>query len=351
MAEPVHVALRPALRSLGRDQVCTLWPPSGLYTRQPRDAPGVCFGIWPDSVGIDSGGNDLPPLHPLIIHFPIALFVVAVLFDGITAFTQKDSLIPATRLLYLLGYLGTLAALITGDMLKDERSAMLPHGLLTLHEWLAITFAIWFSVLLVFRLRKHWYPSKPYAVVAVIGLGLLVAVGHTGGSMAWPSLKGSVALSGSTKSAVAANDGATNAANGTSAGATGSGAGTGGGASGSGAKTEAASGSTAGSGAKTGAASGSAAGSGGGTKTSSTPSSSSTVSSASTASQHLYQLGAQYFVQDCQTCHSLNMAEQYFGTDSKSQWTQVVETMQSYAGGAISNNQAQAIIEYVSQQK
>ncbi|QSO51701.1 hypothetical protein JZ785_23340 [Alicyclobacillus curvatus] len=321
----------------------------------------------------------MPPLHPLIIHFPIALFVVAVLFDGITAFTQKDSLIPATRLLYLLGYLGTLAALITGDMLKDERSAMLPHGLLTLHEWLAITFAIWFSVLLVFRLRKHWYPSKPYAVVAVIGLGLLVAVGHTGGSMAWPSLKGSVALSGSTKLAVAANDGATNAANVTSAGATGSGAGTGGGASGSGAKTEAASGSTAGSGAKTGAASGNTAGSGaktgaasgsaagfgaktgaasgsaagsrGGTKTSSTPSSSSTVSSASTASQHLYQLGAQYFVQDCQTCHSLNMAEQYFGTDSKSQWTQVVETMQSYAGGAISNNQAQAIIEYVSQQK
>ncbi|KPV44458.1 DUF2231 domain-containing protein [Alicyclobacillus ferrooxydans] len=262
----------------------------------------------------------MPPLHPLIIHFPIALFVIAVLFDGITAFTQKTSLLSATKLLYLFGYLGTLAALITGDMLKHQRAAILPHTLLTMHEWLAIAFAVWFTVLLTVRLRRYWEPSKPYAAMAIVGLLLLVAVGHTGGSMAWPSLKSSVAIRSTGNPNTSASTSSTNNTQPTTSGQL------------TGSANSAASSQN---NATSRTDSGNAAGVG--------------RSSSSSSSTSLVQLGQQYFVEDCQSCHSLGVAEQYFG-HPKSDWTTVVQTMQSYAGGAIPDNQAQAIIAYVSSQ-
>ena len=261
----------------------------------------------------------MPPLHPLIIHFPIALFVIAILFDGITAFTQKTSLLSATKLLYLFGYLGTLAALITGEMLKHQRAAILPHTLLTMHEWLAIAFAVWFTVLLTVRLRRYWEPSKPYAAMAIVGLLLLVAVGHTGGSMAWPSLKRSVAIRSTGNPNTSASTSSTNNTQSTASRLAGS------------SKSAASSPNNAASGADSGNATGVGS------------------SSSSSSSTSLVQVGQQYFVEDCQSCHSLGVAEQYFG-HSKSDWTTVVQTMQSYAGGAIPDNQAQAIIAYVSSQ-
>lgn len=129
----------------------------------------------------------MPPLHPLIVHFPIALYCVAVLFDGISTFTRKSTLHPATRVLMALSFLGTGAAILTGDWLKNARAKFLPHSLLFLHESLAIAFGAWLFILLLLRLRKSWRPSWTYLSLAGVGVLLLVLVGHTGGSMAWPS--------------------------------------------------------------------------------------------------------------------------------------------------------------------
>lgn len=145
----------------------------------------------------------MPPLHPMIIHFPIALFILAVLFDFITAYRVRHiprgdrkalrqeihMFDPATRLLMALGFVGALAAVATGEWLKVQRGALLPHTLLELHQTLAIVFTIWYGGLVFFRLQRRWIPSKLYLSCAVIGFFILVAVGHTGGTMAWPALK------------------------------------------------------------------------------------------------------------------------------------------------------------------
>lgn len=138
----------------------------------------------------------MPPLHPLVIHFPIALFCVAVLFDAISTFTKKPTLVAATRILMALSVVGTIVALITGEMLKAQRSGFLPSNLLHLHQTLAIVFCIYAVGIAAIRLRSAWRPSLGYLSLAVVGVGLLSAVGHTGGMMAWPSVTPPVAIAG-----------------------------------------------------------------------------------------------------------------------------------------------------------
>ncbi len=156
----------------------------------------------------------MPPLHPLVVHFPIALFCIGVLLDCITAYrlrgvpksdrhsTRAEIGVynPANRLIMILGFVGTLVAIVSGEWLKAQRGSYLPHGLLTLHQWLAFLFALWYAGILLLRLRRHWRPTKGYLALALSGVIVLTAVGHTGGTMAWPATH-AVSPSGLTGSA------------------------------------------------------------------------------------------------------------------------------------------------------
>lgn len=242
----------------------------------------------------------MPPLHPIVIHFPIALFIIVVIFEGIILFTGKTNLNSATRILTVFSFFGVSAALITGDLLKNARASFLPGQLLVLHETLAIIFTTWMLMLLTLRLRKSWKPSGHYFALAVIGVFILTAVGDTGGEMVWPSASTTVSLK-------------TNAitSNGPSI-----------------ASTTSAQPST----------------------TSNRPSNIKNPSSPPKVEQALFVQGGHFFVQDCQTCHSLAEPEQYIGSLTQSQWGQVVRVMQGYSHGAITDAQARAIVYFLSHQ-
>ena len=53
-------------------------------------------------------------LHLLVIHFPIALLSIAVLFDFLFYFTRRDDLIGASWWTMLFGVISCFAAVITG---------------------------------------------------------------------------------------------------------------------------------------------------------------------------------------------------------------------------------------------
>ena len=53
-------------------------------------------------------------LHLLVIHFPIALLSIAVLFDFLFYFTRRDDLINASWWTMLFGVISCFTAVITG---------------------------------------------------------------------------------------------------------------------------------------------------------------------------------------------------------------------------------------------
>jgi len=150
----------------------------------------------------------LPPipnwseLHPLVIHFPIALLLVAPLFiiAGILMNPQKGRpfLIAAFSLM-LLGTAGTFLAIATGEAAGQvaERTAAM-SAVLERHEDLAETTRIIFSVLTVIfatilflpRLLKRETTTAvarilPLAFLLFYGAGTVVLVNtaHNGGRL------------------------------------------------------------------------------------------------------------------------------------------------------------------------
>lgn len=59
---------------------------------------------------------DTQLLHPMIVHFPIALLIVGLLADAIGLFSKKEFYSKAGFYLLILGTLGVLAAYFSGDL-------------------------------------------------------------------------------------------------------------------------------------------------------------------------------------------------------------------------------------------
>lgn len=150
----------------------------------------------------------LPPipswteLHPLVIHFPVALLLVAPLFivGGIIISPQKGRpFLIAALLLMLLGTAGTFLAMATGEAAGEvaQRTPAV-SAVLEKHEDLAETTRIVFSVLtLIFaailflpRLLKREATGAvarilPLAFLLLYGAGavILMNTAHNGGRL------------------------------------------------------------------------------------------------------------------------------------------------------------------------
>ena len=55
-----------------------------------------------------------PNIHPMLVHFPIALWLTALLFWGLSFLSKGDSLFKVGRWLLYLGTLGAVATVFTG---------------------------------------------------------------------------------------------------------------------------------------------------------------------------------------------------------------------------------------------
>ena len=66
---------------------------------------------------------DTSHLHPMLVHFPVALIAVGFLFDLAYIFYKKEfCLSKAGFYLMILGTLGAIAAFTTGHLFTDEPS-------------------------------------------------------------------------------------------------------------------------------------------------------------------------------------------------------------------------------------
>lgn len=127
---------------------------------------------------------DTSHLHPMIVHFPIALLVVGFLFDAISLFVKKEFFSTAGFYLLILGTLGVIAAFLTGNYAGDgiSEAGSLKQALET-HEG-AAELALWLMVItavvrIALVIAKKYEGGFKYAAVFLFLLGVL-AIARTG---------------------------------------------------------------------------------------------------------------------------------------------------------------------------
>ena len=123
-------------------------------------------------------GLEADSIHPLTIHFPIALLTCAFLFDMGWFFLKKSSLRDAGFWCQIVGTLGLIPSIVTGFWTDESYGHMDdPFPIHTTHGSVQISVAILFLCLLIWRFREKWaLPDKPLLFVYLGLEGVLVAI-------------------------------------------------------------------------------------------------------------------------------------------------------------------------------
>jgi uncharacterized membrane protein len=123
--------------------------------------------------------------HVVLIHFPIALFIGAVVFDFFGEWTKQRGLATAAYYNLLAGAISTLPVLVTGLLAwQYQLEGQKLKGILLLHLVLATlsTVMIWLAWWVHFRARKRTVYLPSYRVaLELIGVGLIALTAHLGG--------------------------------------------------------------------------------------------------------------------------------------------------------------------------
>ena len=123
--------------------------------------------------------------HPVIVHFPIALFIASVVFE-ILAIWRKQPVLASVAYYNLLGAALSLPFTIAtglGAWQWQLEGARL-KGNLQLHLVCALTSAALILILCWKRWRLHARQNQPradYFVVLALGLMMITLTGHLGG--------------------------------------------------------------------------------------------------------------------------------------------------------------------------
>lgn len=130
-----------------------------------------------------------PHLHAMVIHFPIALLLVAFLSELIALFRKEQFFKTASLYLLLLGALGAIVAYVSGSYAGDGMTDGILQEPLEVHEdaalitlVLAITTALAKSAMFYLDYQKTW--AKWAVLLLFTGLvGSVARTGYLGGEL------------------------------------------------------------------------------------------------------------------------------------------------------------------------
>ena len=129
-------------------------------------------------------------IHPLFIHFPIALFSAAILFDVIFILTNKTQNMEVGWWVMLLALISSALAVVTGiidDKLIGHLGSVFP--LWKNHGWVQIVSIFIFLLIFIWRTKSpYFYQSYRlswiYIIISCLGVVLLFYGGHLGAKLA-----------------------------------------------------------------------------------------------------------------------------------------------------------------------
>ncbi|MFZ5877383.1 MAG: DUF2231 domain-containing protein [Nitrospirota bacterium] len=130
------------------------------------------------------------PLHPIIVHFPIALLSTAMFFEVLERAMKRDVLREAATWLLGLGFLGALAATASGILAEEAaEEAGVPERAIETHELFAFATLAVFATLLAIRWlqKKRRLPEFPgvFLAIGLVGVALIGLTGYFGGDLVY----------------------------------------------------------------------------------------------------------------------------------------------------------------------
>ncbi|MBI3812008.1 MAG: DUF2231 domain-containing protein [Nitrospirae bacterium] len=128
------------------------------------------------------------PLHPMVVHFPIALLSTAVIFEILGFLKQRESFRQFGFWLLAIGLTAGIVAAGFGFWGEGAAKAGgVPEAAIDRHESFAIATLITFGLLLIYRrwARDRWTPGLRaiYISAALAGFVLLGTTGFFGGEL------------------------------------------------------------------------------------------------------------------------------------------------------------------------
>ncbi len=118
-------------------------------------------------------------LHPVLVHLPIGILLLACFFQLLTIKPKFAVLVPAISLALFWGMLSAIASCITGFMLSQ--SGDYNEQLVSQHQWMGITVAVVSTG--YFFIQKFVLHHRIQASISVALIILIMITGHLGGSL------------------------------------------------------------------------------------------------------------------------------------------------------------------------
>ena len=128
-------------------------------------------------------------IHPLFVHFPIALFSTGLFFDLLAQIFKKEELEQTGFWCMLMGLVSCLFTNMTGLLafLEEGSFSDLPRFSHALLIWASIfLFAVLFWVRIKFQLDIRYSPAKRYlyVMIHILTVGILFYGAHLGAKAA-----------------------------------------------------------------------------------------------------------------------------------------------------------------------
>jgi uncharacterized membrane protein len=114
-------------------------------------------------------------LHPLLVHLPIGVLLLAFVLECMARWFQQDQVRPAIRMAIGLGLAAAILSAVSGWLLAEAGDYS--ETVLQRHRWLGVGTAGLFSLVWLAQ-RSRWY--FPLFTAGII---TLVAAGHYGGNL------------------------------------------------------------------------------------------------------------------------------------------------------------------------
>jgi len=143
-----------------------------------RPGPGA------ERLPMESGWLPMHSGHPLVVHFPLVVLMLAVVLDGIAVFRGGTGWRSAATLLWWVGLVGAAAAIGTGLVAYgrvDHSDAA--HEVMTRHRNLALLAVTILLIGAIWRWRRPL--SRGALTVGAVGALGLGAAGYLGGEMVY----------------------------------------------------------------------------------------------------------------------------------------------------------------------
>ncbi|ATL48684.1 hypothetical protein COR50_16785 [Chitinophaga caeni] len=154
---------------------------------------------------IDQGswGEFLGRSHPLLVHLPIGILLLAMVLALLARKEQWGKLRSSIPIILLLGFISAVSSCITGYLLSLDGGY--EEGILTTHQYLGITVAVCSLVLYIFYRKEDKFKNWQLPGLVIIAL-LLGITGHYGGSLTHGDAYLSEAMPGGLRRLVGGSD-------------------------------------------------------------------------------------------------------------------------------------------------